>query len=157
MTMSHPFGAACFTGVAIALTVALPQAPGFVGVFHVAMQKTMILWGQGDADANGFAIVFWAVSFSLSPPLVFGACTVKESRFGKSENSLLLLTLPTKQKTTGRNPTRHPTRKARLHNLSCWWHVFFIQHPTSLGHATAEGLPSCRNPLPREPHTGRVR
>ena len=64
MTMSHPFGAACFTGVAIcALTVALPQAPGFVGVFHVAMQKTMILWGQGDADANGFAIVFWAVSF----------------------------------------------------------------------------------------------
>jgi uncharacterized protein (TIRG00374 family) len=63
MEMSHPFGAACFTGVAIALTVALPQAPGFVGVFHVAMQKTMILWGQADADANGFAIVFWAVSF----------------------------------------------------------------------------------------------
>jgi uncharacterized protein (TIRG00374 family) len=63
MEMPHPFGAACFTGVAIALTVALPQAPGFVGVFHVAMQKTMILWGQADADAFGFAVVFWAVSF----------------------------------------------------------------------------------------------
>ncbi len=63
MEIAHPFGAACFTGVAIALTVALPQAPGFVGVFHVAMQKTMVLWGQEDADAFGFAVVFWAVSF----------------------------------------------------------------------------------------------
>jgi uncharacterized protein (TIRG00374 family) len=41
-----PFGAACFVSVAIALTVALPQAPGFMGVFHVAMEKTMLLWGE---------------------------------------------------------------------------------------------------------------
>lgn len=61
--MELPFGAACFTGVAIALTVALPQAPGFLGVFHVAMQQTMLLWGQEQAAADGFAIVFWAVSF----------------------------------------------------------------------------------------------
>jgi glycosyltransferase 2 family protein len=61
--MDLPFGAACFTGVAIALTVALPQAPGFLGVFHVAMQQTMLLWGQAQTDADGFAIVFWAVSF----------------------------------------------------------------------------------------------
>lgn len=57
------FAVACFTGVAIALTVAIPQAPGFIGVFHVAMEKTMILWGLGAAQAAGFAIVFWAVSF----------------------------------------------------------------------------------------------
>jgi len=57
------FAVACFTGVAIALTVAIPQAPGFIGVFHVAMEKTMILWGLGAAKAAGFAIVFWAVSF----------------------------------------------------------------------------------------------
>ncbi len=50
-------------GASIALTVALPQAPGFIGVFHVAMEKTMLLWGQADANAQGFAIVFWAVSF----------------------------------------------------------------------------------------------
>lgn len=61
--MDLPFGAACFTAVAIALTVALPQAPGFLGVFHVAMQQTMLLWGQEQAAADGFAIVFWAVSF----------------------------------------------------------------------------------------------
>lgn len=61
--MALPLGAACFTAVAIALTVALPQAPGFIGVFHVAMEKTMILWGQPPASAQGFAIVFWAVSF----------------------------------------------------------------------------------------------
>ncbi len=61
--MTLPFGAACFTAVAIALTVALPQAPGFLGVFHVAMQQTMLLWGQEQAQADGFAIVFWAVSF----------------------------------------------------------------------------------------------
>lgn len=61
--MELPFGAACFTSVAIALTVALPQAPGFAGVFHVAMKKTMLLWGQPAGSAAGFAIVFWAVSF----------------------------------------------------------------------------------------------
>jgi len=58
-----PFAAACFTGVAIALTVALPQAPGFIGVFHIAIEKTMVLWGVEAASAKGFAIVFWAVSF----------------------------------------------------------------------------------------------
>ena len=61
--LALPFAAACFTGVAIALTVALPQAPGFIGVFHIAIEKTMVLWGVPDAESKGFAIVFWAVSF----------------------------------------------------------------------------------------------
>jgi len=61
--MLLPFGAACFVAVAIALTVALPQAPGFVGVFHVAIEKTLVLWGQDITPAKGYAIVFWAVSF----------------------------------------------------------------------------------------------
>ncbi len=61
--MALPFGAACFVAVAIALTVALPQAPGFIGVFHIAIEKTMILWGQPLLHAKGFAIIFWAVSF----------------------------------------------------------------------------------------------
>ena len=60
---SLPFAAACFTGVAIALTVALPQAPGFIGVFHVAIEKTMVLWGVPDAESKSFALVFWGVSF----------------------------------------------------------------------------------------------
>lgn len=58
-----PFAAACFTTVAIALTVALPQAPGFFGVFHVAIQTTLVLWGLDAGPAQAFAIVFWAVSF----------------------------------------------------------------------------------------------
>ncbi len=58
-----PFGAACFTAVAIALTVAIPQAPGFFGVFHVAMEKTMTLWAVSSGPAGAFAIVFWGVSF----------------------------------------------------------------------------------------------
>jgi uncharacterized protein (TIRG00374 family) len=60
---SLPFAAACFTGVAIALTVALPQAPGFIGVFHVAIEKTMVLWGIPDAESKSFALMFWGVSF----------------------------------------------------------------------------------------------
>jgi hypothetical protein len=55
--------AAAFLAVAIALTVALPQAPGFVGVFHVATEKTLLLWGLDPTPAKGFAIVFWGVSF----------------------------------------------------------------------------------------------
>ncbi len=58
-----PFAAACFTTVAIALTVALPQAPGFLGVFHVAIQTTLELWGQNAGPSQAFAIIFWAVSF----------------------------------------------------------------------------------------------
>jgi glycosyltransferase 2 family protein len=61
--LSLPFGAACFMGVAIALTVALPQAPGFIGVFHVAIEKTLLLWGQSVIVSKGFALVFWTVSF----------------------------------------------------------------------------------------------
>ena len=62
-SLSLPFGAACFIAVAIALAVVLPQAPGFVGVFHAAIEATLLLWGQDPIVAKGFAIVFWGVSF----------------------------------------------------------------------------------------------
>ena len=62
-SFSLPFAAACFTGVAIALTVALPQAPGFIGVFHVAIEKTMVLWGVPGNESKSFALMFWVVSF----------------------------------------------------------------------------------------------
>ncbi len=62
-SLDLPLGAACFTAVAIALTVVLPQAPGFVGVFHVAIEKTLVLWGLDVAPAKAFAIVFWGISF----------------------------------------------------------------------------------------------
>ncbi len=62
-SLDLPYAAACFTTVAIALTVLLPQAPGFFGVFHVAIEKTLVLWQIPEASAEAFAIVFWAVSF----------------------------------------------------------------------------------------------
>lgn len=61
--MPLPFSAACFTTVAIALAAALPQAPGFVGVFHAAIQATLELWGMPADPAKAYAILFWAVSF----------------------------------------------------------------------------------------------
>ncbi len=58
-----PFAAACFTAVAIAIAVVVPQAPGFLGTFHVVIEKTLILWAVAAAPAAAYAIVFWAVSF----------------------------------------------------------------------------------------------
>jgi uncharacterized protein (TIRG00374 family) len=62
-SLDLPFGAACFTTVAIALAIALPQAPAGLGVFHVVIEETLKLWGTSIADAQAFALVFWAVSF----------------------------------------------------------------------------------------------
>lgn len=58
-----PFAAACFTTVGLALTVALPQAPGFFGVFHFAIENALRIWGMDPAPAQAFAIILWAVSF----------------------------------------------------------------------------------------------
>lgn len=66
-----PFAAGCFTSVALALSVALPQAPGFFGVFHFAIESALRIWGMDPAPAQAFAIVFWAVSFV--PVSVLGA------------------------------------------------------------------------------------
>ncbi len=58
-----PFAAACFTAVAIAIAVVVPQAPGFLGTFHVVIEKTLVLWAVAATPAAAYAIVFWAVSF----------------------------------------------------------------------------------------------
>lgn len=58
-----PFAAAAFTTVAIALAAALPQAPGFFGVFHSATAMTLGLWGLDPGPSEAYAIVFWGVSF----------------------------------------------------------------------------------------------
>ena len=91
-----PFGAACFTAVAIALTVVLPQAPGFVGVFHMAIEKTLLLWGMAAAPAQGFAIIFWGISFV--PVTAAGLLAVW--REGLSLGELL---------SQGEPPVDHPT------------------------------------------------
>lgn len=62
-SLDLPFAAAAFTTVAIALAAALPQAPGFFGVFHAATEKTLVLWGQAVDPSKAYAIVLWGVSF----------------------------------------------------------------------------------------------
>jgi len=56
------FAGACFVMVCLALAVALPQAPGFIGVFHIATQKTLDVFGVGLSSAQSFAIILWALS-----------------------------------------------------------------------------------------------
>jgi uncharacterized membrane protein YbhN (UPF0104 family) len=56
------FAGACFVTVCLALAVALPQAPGFIGVFHIATQKSLDVFGIGLSSAQSFAILLWAVS-----------------------------------------------------------------------------------------------
>ncbi len=56
------FAGACFVMVCIALAVALPQAPGYIGVFHIAVQKTLDVFGVGLSSAQSFAIILWGLS-----------------------------------------------------------------------------------------------
>ena len=57
------FAGSCFVIVCIALAVALPQAPGFTGVFHIATQKSLDVFGVDLSSAQSFAILMWAVNF----------------------------------------------------------------------------------------------
>ena len=56
------FAGACFVMVCIALAVALPQAPGFIGVFHIVIQKTLDIFGVGLSSAQSYAIILWGLS-----------------------------------------------------------------------------------------------
>ena len=56
------FAGSCFVTVCLALAVALPQAPGFIGVFHIATQKSLDVFGVGLSSAQSFAILLWAMS-----------------------------------------------------------------------------------------------
>ena len=56
------FTGACFVNVCLALAVALPQAPGYIGVFHIATEKTLRIFGIGMASSQSYAILLWAVT-----------------------------------------------------------------------------------------------
>lgn len=56
------FMGACFVTVCLSLAVALPQAPGYIGVFHIATQKTLSMFDIGMSSAQSYAILLWATS-----------------------------------------------------------------------------------------------
>ncbi|MGR3296279.1 MAG: lysylphosphatidylglycerol synthase transmembrane domain-containing protein [Candidatus Bathyanammoxibius sp.] len=66
-----PFAAMCFVCICIALAVAMPQAPGYIGVFHYVVQKSLELFHVAPATAQSYAIVLWSVSIFTS--IILGA------------------------------------------------------------------------------------
>ncbi|MBI3893079.1 MAG: flippase-like domain-containing protein [Candidatus Wallbacteria bacterium] len=61
---------ACSIFVVTAFAIALPQAPSFIGVFHVAVETSLRLLEVGTVSAKSYAIVLWAIS--VFPPVVLG-------------------------------------------------------------------------------------
>ncbi len=65
-----PFNGACLVTVCIAFAVALPQAPGYIGVFHLAVQKTLAIFSIDLALSQSYAITLWTVS--IIPTVLVG-------------------------------------------------------------------------------------
>lgn len=59
--MHLPFMGACLIAICLALAIALPQAPGYIGVFHIAVLKSMDIFGIQTSAAQSYAIVLWAI------------------------------------------------------------------------------------------------
>lgn len=57
-----PFIGSCLTLICIAFAVALPQAPGYIGVFHLATQKSLEVFNIELVSSQSFAISLWALS-----------------------------------------------------------------------------------------------
>lgn len=66
-----PFTAACFVQGIIALGVAVPSSPGFVGVFETMAKLSLTVYGVSEAQAVAWAVGFHVLSFI--PITVIGA------------------------------------------------------------------------------------
>ena len=58
-----PFTAACFVQGVIALGVAVPSSPGFVGVFETMAKLSLPVYGVSEAQAVAWAIGFHVLSY----------------------------------------------------------------------------------------------
>lgn len=65
-----PFVGACLIAICLALAIALPQAPGYIGVFHIAVLKSLDIFGIQATAAQSYAIILWAIS--VLPSTVLG-------------------------------------------------------------------------------------
>ena len=70
ISMQVPLIGAGFILVCISFAVALPQAPGFIGVFHFAVEKSLSMLGVDVYNAQSFAILLWFVT--VIPIIVYG-------------------------------------------------------------------------------------
>jgi uncharacterized protein (TIRG00374 family) len=55
--------AALFMECALTLTMMVPQAPGFLGVFQIVTERALALFGAPTAESQAIALVFWSVCF----------------------------------------------------------------------------------------------
>lgn len=69
--MHLPFVGACLVAVCLALAVALPQAPGYIGVFHIAVLKSLHIFGIETSAAQSYAIILWAIGIFPSTLMGF--------------------------------------------------------------------------------------
>ena len=56
------FTGACFVAICLAFAVALPQAPGYIGLFHLATQKALEVFNIETVASQSYAISLWAIS-----------------------------------------------------------------------------------------------
>jgi len=61
MGIHLPIAASVFAAMALTVSVSVPQAPGYLGLFQVALYETLSLWSDSLADAQAAALVLWAV------------------------------------------------------------------------------------------------
>ncbi|MBI4872757.1 MAG: flippase-like domain-containing protein [Candidatus Riflebacteria bacterium] len=73
----------CLIFVFTAFAIALPQAPSFIGVFHVAVEKSLLLLSVSTISAKSYAIVLWTIS--LFPPIVLGLAILWHEGFSLGE------------------------------------------------------------------------
>jgi uncharacterized protein (TIRG00374 family) len=69
-----PFAASLFVMVVIALGIALPGAPGYIGQFHAACRYSLSAFGVAAAQATSIAIFLHAFHFSYT--LVLGVASM---------------------------------------------------------------------------------
>ncbi len=62
---------ALFLETALTLSMLVPQAPGFLGLFQVVTEESLGLFGAPESEAQGVALLFWTVCFV--PVTVLGA------------------------------------------------------------------------------------
>lgn len=58
-----PLAGALFVETTLTLSMMLPQAPGFLGVFQVVLEDALGLFGAPRSEAEAVALVFWMVCF----------------------------------------------------------------------------------------------
>ncbi|MDI6760626.1 MAG: lysylphosphatidylglycerol synthase transmembrane domain-containing protein [Candidatus Brocadiaceae bacterium] len=61
-----PFTGMCLVVVCTGLAVAIPQAPGYIGVFHLAVLKSLEIFHVETSVAQSFAIVLWTVNLFVT-------------------------------------------------------------------------------------------